>query len=172
MSKLARLIEDELQQSDPSRQVEFVVAKDIMASGDPAMLRVVMENLLGNAWKFTSHQATARIEFGSVSQGDQVATFVSDNGAGFDMKYADKLFGAFQRFHTQDEFPGTGIGLASVQRIVHRHGGRIWAQSTVGQGTTFYFTLNGVATPLNALKLTNVAGSDQHTSSKSPHLVV
>jgi PAS domain S-box-containing protein len=145
LSKLVRLIGAELQQSDPTRQVEFVVAEDIMAIGDPAMLRVVMENLLGNAWKFTSKQATARIEFGSVGQGDKVATFVSDNGAGFNMKYADKLFGAFQRFHIQADFPGTGIGLASVQRIVHRHGGRIWAQSTVGRGTTFYFTLNGVA---------------------------
>jgi PAS domain S-box-containing protein len=135
LSKLVRLIRDELQQSDPTRQVEFVVAEDIMANGDPAMLRVVMENLLSNAWKFTSKQASARIEFGSMPQGDRkVANFVSDNGAGFDMKYADKLFGAFQRFHNQDEYPGTGIGLASVQRIVHRHGGRIWAaQSMVGQ---------------------------------------
>jgi len=145
LSVLVHSILAELHQGDPTRRVEFVVTEDVIANGDPAMLRVVMENLLGNAWKFTGKQATARVEFGSVAQGDKVATFVSDNGAGFDMKYADKLFGAFQRFHTQDEFPGTGIGLASVQRIVHRHGGRIWAQSTVEQGTTFYFTLNGVA---------------------------
>jgi PAS domain S-box-containing protein len=160
LSMLVHSIGAELQQSDPTRQVEFVVAEDIMANGDPALLRVLLENLLSNAWKFTGQQATGRIEFGSMPQGEKtVANFVSDNGAGFDMKYADKLFGPFQRFHNQDEFPGTGIGLASVQRIVHRHGGRIWAQSTVGQGTTFYFTLNGVA------------GSDQHTSSKGLHVV-
>jgi PAS domain S-box-containing protein len=160
LSTLVHLIGAELQQSDPTRQVEFVVAEDIMANGDPAMLRVVLENLLSNAWKFTRQQARARIEFGSMPHGDKkVANFVSDNGAGFNMKYADKLFGTFQRFHNQDEFPGTGIGLASVQRIVHRHGGRIWSQSAVGEGTTFYFTLNGVV------------GSDQHTSSKALHVV-
>ena len=140
--------------------MEFVVAEDLIANGDPALLRVLLENLLSNAWKFTRQQATARIEFGSIPQGDKkVANFVTDNGAGFNMKYADKLFGAFQRLHNQDEFPGTGIGLASVQRIVHRHGGRIWAQSAVGEGTTFYFTLNGVV------------GSDQHRSSKALHVV-
>jgi PAS domain S-box-containing protein len=153
LSALVHSIGAELQQGDPTRQVEFVVAKDVMANGDPALLRVVLENLLSNAWKFTGRQAAARIEFGSMPQGDKkVANFVRDNGAGFNMKYADKLFGTFQRFHSQDEFPGTGIGLASVQRIVHRHGGRIWAQSMVGEGTTFYFTLNGAA------------GSGEHTS--------
>jgi PAS domain S-box-containing protein len=142
LSSLVRSIGAELQQSDPTRQVEFVVAEHIMADGDPALLRVLLQNLLSNSWKFTRHRAAARIEFGIMLQGGkEVSYFVRDNGAGFDMQYADKLFGPFQRLHTQDEFPGTGIGLASVQRIVHRHGGRIWAQSTVGQRTTFHFTL-------------------------------
>lgn len=146
LSRLVRDIQNELQQSDPTRQVEFVIAENIMATGDPALLRAMMENLLGNAWKFTGNKVDARVEFGSISQSDKtVAFFVKDNGAGFNMKYADRLFGAFQRFHKQDEFPGTGIGLASVQRIVHRHGGQIRAQSMAGQGATFYFTLNGGA---------------------------
>jgi PAS domain S-box-containing protein len=143
LSALVHSISAELQQNDPTRQVQFVIAEDVMANGDPALLRVVMENLLSNAWKFTGRQNSARIEFGSTLQGDKkVANFVRDNGAGFDMKYSDRLFGAFQRLHDQEEFPGTGIGLASVQRIIHRHGGRIWAQSAVGEGTTLSFTLN------------------------------
>jgi PAS domain S-box-containing protein len=166
LSRLVRSIESELQQSDPTRQAEFVVAENIMANGDTALLRVLMENLLGNAWKFTGQRDDARIEFGSEAQDDgSVAFFVRDNGAGFNMKYADRLFGVFQRFHKQDEFPGTGIGLASVQRIVHRHGGRIWAQSAAGQGTTFSFTLNGGASfdRHTSDRLT----SDRHASAKS-----
>jgi PAS domain S-box-containing protein len=146
LSALACAIESELQQSAPDRRVEFVVAEGIMAKGDEALLRIVLENLLGNAWKFTSKRTDARIELGIIRQSDgTLACFVGDNGAGFDMKYADTLFGAFQRFHKQDEFPGTGIGLASVQRIVHRHKGKIWATSTVGLGTTVYFTLETVS---------------------------
>jgi light-regulated signal transduction histidine kinase (bacteriophytochrome) len=111
------------------------------------MLRIVMENLMGNAWKFTGLIDSARIEVGvSYPTGKPVEYFVRDNGAGFDMQYADRLFGVFQRLHMEDEFPGTGIGLASVQRIIHRHGGRIRAESSLGQGTTFYFDLDGVQT--------------------------
>ena len=142
LSMLVHSIAAELQQDGSTRQVEVVVAEGVTATGDPALLRVLLENLLGNAWKFTNQKTTARIEFGSMPQTDKTVTyFVADDGAGFNMKYSSRLFGAFQRFHHQDEFPGTGIGLASVQRIVHRHGGQVWAQSTVGQGATFYFTL-------------------------------
>jgi PAS domain S-box-containing protein len=146
LSALAHTIATELQQSAPDRRVEFVIGEGIMGNGDDALIRVVLENLLGNAWKFTSKRDSARIEFGVIRQSDGVLVcFVGDNGAGFDMKYADTLFGAFRRFHKQDEFPGTGIGLASVQRIIHRHNGQIWAKSTVGQGTTVYFTLETVS---------------------------
>ena len=126
--------------------MEFIIPDGILAYGDPAMLRIVMENLMGNAWKFTSLVDSARIEFGvTYPAGKPVEYFVRDNGAGFDMKYADRLFGAFQRLHLDDEFPGTGIGLASVQRIIHRHGGRIRAESSVGKGATFYFDLDGIS---------------------------
>ena len=142
LSSIAQIVAAELLQGDPQRQVHFVIAENVMAVGDADLLRIVMENLLQNAWKFTSHLDSARIEFGITSHTDKVATyFVRDDGAGFDMKYAGKLFGAFQRLHAGNEFPGTGIGLASVQRIIHRHGGQIRAESAVGRGTTLYFTL-------------------------------
>jgi PAS domain S-box-containing protein len=145
LSSLARIIAAELQQDDPGRQVEFIIPNGIMASGDAGMLRIVMENLMGNAWKFTRRVDLVRIEFGVThSAGKPAEYFVRDNGAGFDMQYANRLFGAFQRLHLDNEFPGTGIGLASVQRIIHRHDGRIRAESSVGQGATFYFDLEGV----------------------------
>jgi hypothetical protein len=109
------------------------------------LLRVVLENLLSNAWKFTSKRESAHIEFGMVPGNGAPAYFVRDDGAGFDPLYADRLFGVFQRLHAMSDFPGTGIGLATVQRIVHRHGGRVWAESTINHGATFYFTLSETA---------------------------
>src|SRR5262249_40399570 len=126
---------------EPLRVASVVIAPHLIAEGDRQLLRVVLENLLGNAWKFTSKQLRTRIEFGKLSQGTEETYFVRDDGNGFDMRYANKLFGAFQPLHDARECPGSGVGLASAQRIVHRHGGRIWAESNVGQGATFYFTL-------------------------------
>jgi signal transduction histidine kinase len=123
------------------RAVEFVNEGEVIANGDPVLLRAALENLLGNAWKFTSGCTAARITFGAAEQDGGRVYYVQDNGAGFDMAYADKLFTPFQRLHQASEFAGTGIGLATVQRIVHRHGGRIWATGAVGQGATFRFTL-------------------------------
>jgi two-component system sensor histidine kinase/response regulator len=141
LSALAGEIAEDLRNAEPSRQVEMVIAKDLKASGDARLLRVVLANLLGNAWKFTRKKPQARIEFGLTDKDGEPAYFVRDEGVGFDMAYAGKLFGAFQRLHTTSEFEGTGIGLATVGRIVRRHGGKVWADGAVGQGATFYFTL-------------------------------
>ena len=142
LSATAHTVAAELQQNGSPRQVEFCIAADVIADGDPRLLRAVLENLLGNAWKFTAHHPRARIEFGVLTPPDGPRVFfVRDDGAGFDMAYANKLFDPFQRVHHGMEFPGTGVGLAIVQRILHRHGGRIWAEAAVEQGATFYFTL-------------------------------
>jgi PAS domain S-box-containing protein len=141
LSDLVHAVVADLRKIEPERQVTVTIAPDIIAEGDSHLLQVVVENLLGNAWKFTSKQPQAHIEFGILEQDDTPVYFVSDNGAGFDMTYSEKLFGAFQRLHTSSEFTGTGIGLATVQRIIHRHGGQVWADGAVGQGATFYFTL-------------------------------
>jgi len=141
LSAMAKAIAGDLREAHPERRVDFVIAEEAVAQGDRRLLRVVLENLLGNAWKFTGKHPHASIEFGVTGDGGGPAYFVRDNGAGFDMAYAGKLFGAFQRLHRADEFPGTGIGLATVQRIVRRHGGRVWAEGEMGQGATFYFTL-------------------------------
>jgi len=142
LSALAGSVLASLQASEPARKVDWHIEPGLTASGDANLLRVVLDNLLGNAWKFTGKQASARIELGVLRQaGSEQAYFVRDNGVGFDMTYAGKLFGAFQRLHTMSEFPGTGIGLATVQRIIHRHGGRVWAEGVAGKGATFYFSL-------------------------------
>jgi PAS domain S-box-containing protein len=142
LSAMAHQVADDLQQSEPERRVEWNIAEGAMTNADPHLLRVVLDNLLGNAWKFTAQRECAHIEFGVEPQADgSVAFFERDDGAGFDMKHADKLFGAFQRLHSGKEFPGTGIGLATVQRIIHRHGGRVWADSSIDHGATFWFTL-------------------------------
>ena len=149
LSALARDIAEELRKSQPEREVEFVIEGGLLANGDARLLRLVLENLLGNAWKFTSKKPEAKIEFGMVrndrgtpsSSSSSSYYYVADNGAGFDARYSEKLFGAFQRLHGAQEFEGTGIGLATVARIVHRHGGRVWAEGEVGKGATFFFTL-------------------------------
>ena len=142
VSSIASAVGAQLRTMNPHRQVELVVAPKLVTRGDPRLLRIALENLIGNAYKFTSKVPQARVEFGSAgNENGKTIYFVRDNGAGFDMKYAAKLFGPFQRLHSTNEFPGTGIGLATVQRIIHRHGGRVWAESAIGQGATFYFTL-------------------------------
>jgi PAS domain S-box-containing protein len=142
LSAMAQNIAAELNKAEPQRDVQWVVAPDLQGVGDERLLRVVLENLLRNAWKFTSKHPGARIEFGFAPK-PEPAFFVRDNGAGFDMEFADKLFGVFQRLHSANEFPGTGVGLATVRRIVSRHGGRVWATGAVNQGAVFYFTLPG-----------------------------
>jgi light-regulated signal transduction histidine kinase (bacteriophytochrome) len=141
LSALAQSISEDLQETQPERQVAFVIAPDLTTLGDPQLIRLVMENLLSNAWKFTSYHPQARIEFGVTQVNGKETFFVSDDGAGFDMTYANKLFGVFQRLHSSEEFPGTGVGLATVQRIVHRHNGQVWAEGKEEEGATFYFTL-------------------------------
>jgi signal transduction histidine kinase len=142
LSDLAQGVATELQKSQPERRVTFRIAGGLADSGDPSLIRVVIENLFGNAWKFTGKTAEATIEFGAAEENGTTAFFVRDNGAGFDMAYVDKLFGTFQRLHQDKEFPGTGIGLSLAKRIILRHGGRVWAEGAVGQGATFWFTLH------------------------------
>jgi two-component system, sensor histidine kinase and response regulator len=141
LSSLATSALARLQEAEPSRQVEIKIRPAVVVTGDGQLLRIALENLLENAWKFTAKEPSARIEFGLTQVAGEPTYFVRDNGAGFDMTYADRLFGPFQRLHAQTEFPGSGIGLATVQRIIHRHGGRVWAEGLVGQGATFQFTL-------------------------------
>ena len=141
LSTLAQSIAGELQETQPERQAAFIIAPELTASGDEQLLHILMENLLSNAWKFTGKRPKARIEFGATQVDGKETFFIRDDGAGFDMTYAEKLFGVFQRLHSIDEFPGIGIGLATVQRIVHRHGGQVWAEGKVEEGATFYFTL-------------------------------
>jgi signal transduction histidine kinase len=139
LSGLAEEVAAQCRAADPQRKAVFVITPDLILHGDRILMRALLENLLGNAWKFTSKRMDACIELGADRNNGKSVFFVKDNGAGFDMRYADKLFGVFQRLHDVNEFPGTGVGLATVQRIVIRHGGRVWADSKPGEGATFYF---------------------------------
>ncbi len=141
LSGLAAAILDRIRESEPGRSVEARIRPGVSVVGDGHLLRIALTNLLENAWKFTAREPAARIEFGLTSVAGEPTYFVRDNGAGFDMTYVDRLFGPFQRLHLASEFPGSGIGLATVRRIIHRLGGRVWAEGMVGQGATFHFTL-------------------------------
>ena len=143
LTAVAEEVAAELQRRNPDRRVQCVIQPDMRASADARLLTIVLENLLGNAWKFTGNRQDALIEVGQSLLGDEPSFFVRDNGAGFNVAYADKLFGAFQRLHSESEFEGTGIGLATVKRIITRHGGVVTAESVEGEGATFYFTLGG-----------------------------
>ncbi len=141
LSALVRKTLEENAKSRPEREIEAVIAEGVTVDGDPALLQVVVANLIGNAWKFTKNRTVAKIEFGTVKLEGKDVYFIRDNGAGFSMEHVKRLFNPFQRLHTEAEFPGIGIGLATVQRIIHRHGGRIWAEGEPDKGATFYFTL-------------------------------
>ena len=141
LSALAAAAAADLKKTDPARDVTFAIAPHLVVRADAGLMRIVLQNLLGNAWKFTGKRSSARVEVGAMAHDGRRAFFVRDDGAGFDMAYAAKLFGAFQRLHAAAEFPGSGIGLATVQRIIHRHGGQVWAEGAPDRGATFYFTL-------------------------------
>jgi PAS domain S-box-containing protein len=165
LAAIAREVAEELRQSQPERECEFEIAPRAQASGDPSMLRILVENLLGNAWKYTNRHGSARIEFGTREQNGETIYFVKDDGAGFDMEYVGKLFHPFQRLHLASEFDGTGIGLATVERIVRRHGGRVWADGAVEQGATFCFTLDaGKAGPGRIAATNRRARRDRQTA--------
>jgi signal transduction histidine kinase len=141
LSQLANQIVTDLRQQYPEQEVEFKFREGLVVNGDARLLRIALDNLLNNAWKYTSKQPKPQVEFGMTEQDGRNAYFVRDNGAGFDMTYAHKLFGVFQRLHSTDDFPGNGVGLATVQRIINRHGGKVWANAALNQGATFYFSL-------------------------------
>jgi signal transduction histidine kinase len=141
LSRMVQALADKLRQDNPHRLLEVVIEEGVIIEGDYRLMEIAIGNLLDNAWKFTGKVAHPRVEFGSLRQDGKTVYYLRDNGAGFNPTYGDKLFGAFQRLHSQKEFPGTGIGLATVKRIVSRHGGRVWAEGAVGKGATFYFTI-------------------------------
>jgi len=147
LSSLADEIAASLHEANPQRDVHFLIQPDLQVLGDERLLRAVLENLLGNAWKFTGHQSPGRIEFGATDRNGERVFFIRDDGSGFDMAAANRLFTAFQRLHSSSEFEGVGMGLATVRRIIERHGGRIWAESQPGKGATFYFMLPGRPQP-------------------------
>ena len=141
LSDMAQSVISSIRSEEPDRQVEITIQRDLRVMGDQHLLEIVLTNLFSNAYKFTSRRHQAEIDFGRLEGVQESVFFVRDNGAGFDMAYADNLFGPFQRMHKQADFQGTGIGLALVQRIIHRHGGRVWAESSLNQGATIYFSL-------------------------------
>ncbi len=143
LTQMATWVVDDLRRAQPERPVRVSIQDGLMAHGDPTLMRMALENLLGNAWKYSGKVASPEIAFERVVHQGREVFVVRDNGAGFDMRFADRLFGVFQRLHGANDFPGSGVGLASVRRIVRRHGGEIWAESEVGQGARFYFTLGG-----------------------------
>jgi light-regulated signal transduction histidine kinase (bacteriophytochrome) len=163
ISSIARGVASRLTKSSPDRSVEVVVAERMVGDCDHHLLTIAIENLIGNAWKFTGKSEHPRIEVGVIN-GEPRTYFVRDNGAGFDMSYAAKLFGVFQRLHSTAEFEGTGIGLATVQRIIRRHGGRIWAEGAVGEGATFYFTLRGGARTRGIVENKDALAAPPHSS--------
>jgi len=142
LTRIVRSVINELQNSQPQRHVKIRIADGLEDIADSRLISIALENLMSNAWKFTAKQSEALIEFGSTREGSKKVYFIRDNGAGFEMTYMDKLFAPFQRLHTIDEYPGTGIGLATVRRIIHRHGGKVWAEGHTGKGATFYFSIN------------------------------
>jgi len=141
LSALAGGVAEDLRRADPQRRARFAVAEGLSVVGDAGLLRVLLENLIENAWKFTSKEPEALIEFGAVEREGRPVYYVKDNGVGFDGTYAERIFDPFRRLHGEDEFGGTGVGLATVARIVRRHGGSLWAEGEVGRGATFFFTL-------------------------------
>ena len=141
LSRLARQVADEIQNREPDRTVDVLIQDGLVADADIGLMKIVVENLLENAWKFTRKVHDAKIAFGVIRAPDSQAYFVKDNGAGFDMSQAERLFRPFQRLHSETEFSGTGIGLATVQRAIDRHGGRVWAEGGVGRGATLFFTI-------------------------------
>ena len=145
LAELGRGVVAELQDREPSRKVTIEIADGLTARGDARLITIVLVNLLGNAWKYTAKRPEAQIAFGQENKANETVFYVRDNGAGFDMAYAGKLFAPFQRLHQDSEFEGTGIGLATAQRIVSRHGGRIWVEAAVDKGATFFFTLGDTA---------------------------
>gem|GEM_PF-2257320 len=147
LSAMVRDISENLRREDPARKVEVIIREGVFVSGDADLMRIALENLINNAWKFSSKEERPQFEFGTTVKEGKTICFIRDNGVGFDMAYVDKLFGAFQRLHTSLEFPGTGIGLATVRRVINRHGGEVWVEAAVGKGATFYFTIPGFGQP-------------------------
>ena len=159
ISKIARDIINNLNEQEPGRKVQFDIATGMRTNGDQHLLVILMDNLLTNAWKYTRKRSSAKVTVGKIVRAGKTIFYVEDNGAGFDMQYAGKLFGAFQRLHSDEEFEGTGIGLATVQRIVHRHGGAVWAEAEVDHGATFYFSLeSAMAFTGNTSQVTDKVG--------------